>query len=174
MFIHVGLILLILVSITYAAAVLRKIEGDVVQHQRDMRTLEEEHHQLEVACNTLGELLSQVGDELASAQAEVMRLSDEKAQQEAALAALEEAPKQRLFLVDRSTLTQAKLWEVTILNGGAGNGPGVPVATSMEWAAGRTYLIAGATDRDARYRAEPRFPSGQGYRIAKIERFRRA
>lgn len=174
MFIHVGLILLILVSIAYAAAVLRKIEADVAHHQRDMRTVEEERHQLEVACQTLGDLLSQVGEELASAQAEVMRLADEKAQQEAALAALDQAPKQRLFLVDRATLTQAKLWEVMIVNGGSANGAVPPPATSMEWAAGRTYLIAGATDRDARYRAEPRFPSGQGYRIAKIERFRRA
>jgi uncharacterized protein YgbK (DUF1537 family) len=169
MFIHVGLILLILVSLAYAAAVMRKIEADVAQHQRDMRAVAEEHHQLEVACATLGDLLSQVGDELARAQAEVMRLTDEKAQQEADLAALEEAPKQRLFLVDRATLAQAKLWEVTLVNGN-----GAPPSTSLEWAAGRTYLVAGATDRDARYRAEPRFPSGQGYRITKIERFRRA
>lgn len=169
MLIHVGFILLILVSIAYAAAVMRKIESDVSQHQRDLRTVGEEHHQLDVACNTLRDLLAQTGEELARAQAEVVMLADQKAEQEAALQALEQAPKQRLFLVDRAALAQAKLWEVSIVNG-----TGAPPATSVEWAAGRIYLIPGATDRDARYRAEPRFPSGQGYRILKIERFRRA
>lgn len=170
---QVAFILLMLVSIAYAAAVMRKIESDVSQYQRDLRTVEEDHHRLDVACNTLRTLNVQVEEDLARGRAELAQLQDAKAEIDAELAALEEMPKQRLFMLDRATLGHGKLWEVTITNAG---GPGVvlPAETAMEWANGRVYIIPGTTDRDAKLRADPRFLASMGYRIMKVERFRRA
>ena len=170
---QVAFILLMLVSIAYAAAVMRKIESDVGQYQRDLRTVEEEHHRLDVACNTLRTLNTQVEEELAKGRADLAQLQDAKAQIDAELAALAEAPKQRLFMLDRATLGHGKLWEITVTNA-SGSASGLPAETSMEWANGRVYIIPGTTDRDAKMRAEPRFLASMGFRIMKVERFRRA
>ncbi|MFV3074684.1 hypothetical protein [Niveispirillum fermenti] len=172
MLIQVGLVLLMLVSVAYAAAVMRKIETDVGQYQRDLRTVEEEHHRLDVACNTLRTLIAQVEDELSKGRAGLGELVAAREQVEAEILALAEAPKQRLFMLDRATLAYGRLWEVTVVNAG-GTGAPLPSETAVEWANGRTYIIPGTTDRDARYRAEPRFPPSLGYRIMKVERFRR-
>lgn len=172
MLIQVGLVLLMLVSVAYAAAVMRKIETDVGQYQRDLRTVEEEHHRLDVACNTLRTLIAQVEDELSKGRASLGELVAAREQVEAEILALAEAPKQRLFMLDRAALAYGRLWEVTVVNAG-GSGAPPPSETAVEWANGRTYIIPGTTDRDARSRAEPRFPPSQGYRIMKVERFRR-
>ncbi len=175
MLIQVGLILLMLVSIAYAAAVMRRIELDVVEYQRNLRAVEEDHHKLDVACNTLRSLCTQVEGEVAKIRADITELADNRAQLEAEIMALSEAPKQRLFMFDRATLGHGKLWEVTITNGSGGGGGAAPIPAdaAVEWANGRTYIIPGTTDRDAKFRAEPKFPPTMGYRIMKIERFRR-
>lgn len=170
---QVAFILLMLVSIAYAAAVMRKIESDVGQYQRDLRAVEEDHHRLDVACNTLRTLNAQVEEDLTRGRTELAQLQDAKAEVDAELAALEEAPKQRLFMLDRAALGHAKLWEVTVTNAG-GSGALLPAETAMEWANGRVYIIQGTTDRDAKLRADPRFLASMGYRIMKVERFRRA
>lgn len=172
MLIQVGLILLMLVSIAYAAAVMRRIESDVAEYQRNLRAVEEDQHKLEVACNTLRSLCGQVEGELAKIRADVSELTDGRAQIEAEIMALAEAPKQRMFMFDRATLGHGKLWEVTIVN--AGGSAAIPADAAVEWANGRTYIVPGTTDRDAKFRAEPKFPSSMGYRIMKVERFRRA
>ncbi|OYQ35832.1 hypothetical protein CHU95_06050 [Niveispirillum lacus] len=172
MLIQVGLILLTLVSIAYAAAVMRRIEMDVAEYQRNLRAVEEDQHKLEVACNTLRALCTQVEGDVAKTRSEVTELVDSRAQIEAEIMALSDAPKQRLFMFDRATLGHGKLWEVTITNAG-GSAP-IPADAAVEWANGRTYIIPGTTDRDAKFRAEPRFLPSMGYRIMKVERFRRA
>lgn len=171
MLIQVGLILLMLVSIAYAAAVMRRIESDVAEYQRNLRAVEEDQHKLEVACNTLRSLCGQVEGELAKIRADVTELTDGRAQIEAEIMALAEAPKQRLFMFDRATLGHGKLWEVTIVNAG---GSAVASDSAVEWANGRTYIVPGTTDRDAKFRAEPKFLPSMGYRIMQVERFRRA
>lgn len=173
MLIQVGLVLLMLVSIAYAAAVMRRIESDVAEYQRNLRAVEEDQHKLEVACNTLRSLCGQVEGELSKMRADIAELVDARAQIEVEIAALGEAPKQRLFMFDRTTLGHGKLWEVTIANAG---GPGtiIPADSAVEWANGRTYIVPGTTDRDAKFRAEPKFLQSMGYRIMKVERFRRA
>lgn len=173
MLIQVGLILLMLVSIAYAAAVMRRIESDVAEYQRNLRAVEEDKHKLEVACNTLRSLCDQVDGELAKVRADIAELVDGRAQAEAEIAALGEAPKQRLFMFDRATLGHGKLWEVTIVNAG-GSDTLIPAESAVEWAGGRTYIVPGTTDRDAKFRAEPKFLQSLGYRIMKVERFRRA
>lgn len=172
MLIQVGLILLMLVSIAYAAAVMRRIELDVVEYQRNLRAVEEDHHKLDVACNTLRSLCTQVETDVAKIRADITELADSRAQVEAEIMALSEAPKQRLFMFDRATLGHGKLWEVTITN--AGGGAPIPADAAVEWANGRTYIVPGTTDRDAKFRAEPKFLPSMGYRIMKVERFRRA
>lgn len=172
MIIHLGLLLLTVVSIVFSSAMLRRIEGDVLDYQRDLRLVEEERQRLDVACETLRGLNAQSQEELARAKVELTRLADERIQAEADLAQANEQQKQRLFMIDRSSLGQTRLWEVTILHEGGTVPP--PAVTAMEWTAGRTYLISGATDRDARHRAVSRFPVASGYRVMKVERFRRA
>jgi len=172
MLIQVGLVLVMLASIAYAAAVMRKIEGDVGQYQRDLRLAEEENQRLGVACNTLRTLNAQVDEELAKIRMDIAELAETRAGVETELATLEEAPKQRLFMLDRATLAHGKLWEVTVANAG-GAAVALPAETAMEWANGRTYIVPGTTDRDARFRVEPRFLPSLGYRVTKVERFRR-
>lgn len=173
MLIQVGVILVVMVSIAYAAAVMRRIEGDVAQYQRDLRAVEEDQHKLEVACNTLRGLCNQVGEELGKLRADIAEVTDARAVLEAEIQALSEAPKQRLYMFDRATIGHGKLWEVVITNTG-GAESGIAGDQAMEWANGRTYIVPGTTDRDAKFRAEPRFLPSLGYRIMKIERFRRA
>lgn len=173
MLIQVGVILVVMVSIAYAAAVMRRIEGDVAQYQRDLRAVEEDQHKLEVACNTLRGLCNQVGEELGKLRADIAEVTDARAVLEAEIQALSEAPKQRLYMFDRATIGHGKLWEVMITNTG-GAESGIAGDQAMEWANGRTYIVPGTTDRDAKFRAEPRFLPSLGYRIMKIERFRRA
>lgn len=173
MLIQVGVILVVMVSIAYAAAVMRRIEGDVAQYQRDLRAVEEDQHKLEVACNTLRGLCNQVGEELGKLRADIAEVTDARAQLEAEIQALSEAPKQRLYMFDRATIGHGKLWEVVITNTG-GAESGIAGDQAMEWANGRTYIVPGTTDRDAKFRAEPKFLPSLGYRIMKIERFRRA
>lgn len=173
MLIQVGVILVVMVSIAYAAAVMRRIEGDVAQYQRDLRAVEEDQHKLEVACNTLRGLCNQVGEELGKLRADIAEVTDARAVLEAEIQALSEAPKQRLYMFDRATIGHGKLWEVVITNTG-GAESGIAGDQAMEWANGRTYIVPGTTDRDAKFRAEPKFLPSLGYRIMKIERFRRA
>ena len=173
MILQVGVILVVLVSVAYAAAVMRRIEGDVGQYQRDLRAVEEDQHKLDVACNALRTLCNQVGEELAHIRADINELTHARAQIEMEINTLAEAPKQRLYMMDRATLGHGKLWEVTVTNNG-GDGSGIPVDQAMEWAQGRTYIVPGTTDRDAKFRAEPRFLPSLGFRITKVERFRRA
>lgn len=173
MLIQVGMILLMLVSIAYAAAVMRRIEADVIEFQRNLRAVEEDRHKLEVACTTLRTLGAQVDEEHGKIKADLAQLADSRAQVEAELAALADAPKQRLYMFDRSTLGHGKLWEVTITNAG-GPESGISADAAVEWANGRTYIVPGTTDRDARFRAEPRFLQSMGFRVMKVERFRRA
>lgn len=173
MLIQVGVILVVLVSVAYAAAVMRRIEGDVAQYQRDLRAVEEDQHKLQVACNTLHGLCNQVGEEMAKLRADIGEIVNARAHLEAEINALSEAPKQRLYMFDRATIGHGKLWEVLITNiGGAESG--ITGDQAMEWANGRTYIVPGTTDRDAKFRAEPKFLPSLGYRIMKIERFRRA
>ncbi|WP_029013684.1 hypothetical protein [Niveispirillum irakense] len=172
MIIQLGLFLLIVIAIVFSAALMRRIEGDVMDYQRDLRLVEEERQRLDVACETLRGLNAQSQEELGRAKAELARLADETIQAEADLAQANEQPKQRLFMIDRSSLGQTRLWEVTIAQEGGTAPPSGAVA--MDWAAGRTYLISGATDRDARHRAASRFSAASGYRLIKVERFRRA
>lgn len=173
MLIQVGVILVVLVSVAYAAAVMRRIEADVAQYQRDLRAVEEDKHKLEVACNTLRDLCTQVGEEMAKLRADIAETVDARAHLEAEINALSEAPKQRLYMFDRATIGHGKLWEVLITNTGGAEG-GIAGDQAMEWANGRTYIVPGTTDRDAKFRAEPKFLPSMGYRIMKIERFRRA
>lgn len=173
MLLQVGIVLVVLVSIAYAAAVMRRIETDVGEYQRDLRAVEEDRHKLDVACNTLKGLCNQVGEELAHIRADVTELTHARAQIELEINTLAEAPKQRLYMMDRTTLGHGKLWEVTVTNNG-GPDSGIPADQAMEWGQGRTYIVPGTTDRDAKFRAEPRFSPSLGYRISKVERFRRA
>ncbi|MBJ7416127.1 MAG: hypothetical protein JHC88_11870 [Niveispirillum sp.] len=173
MLLQVGVILVVLVSIAYAAAVMRRIESDVVQYQRDLRAVEEDQHKLEVACNTLRGLCTQVGEEMAKLRADITEVTDARAQLEAEINALSEAPKQRLYMFDKGTIGHGKLWEVLITNAG-GSESSVAGDQAVEWANGRTYIVPGTTDRDAKFRAEPKFLPSMGYRIMKVERFRRA
>lgn len=173
MMIQVGVILVVLVSIAYAAAVMRRIESDVAQYQRDLRAVEEDQHKLEVACNTLRGLCNQVGEELGKLRADISEVMDARAQLEAEINALSEAPKQRLYMFDRATIGHGKLWEVLITNANGAEG-GTGSDQAVEWANGRTYIVPGTTDRDAKFRAEPKFLPSMGYRIMKVERFRRA
>lgn len=173
MLIQVGIILVVLVSIAYAAAVMRRIELDVADYQRNLRAVEEDQHKLDVACNTLRGLCNQVGEELAKLRADITELNEARAGVEAEINALSEATKQRLYMFDRATLGHGKLWEVTITNTG-GAESGISTDSAVEWANGRTYIVPGTTDRDAKFRAEPKFLPSLGYRIMKVERFRRA
>lgn len=173
MLLNVGLLLVILVAIAYSAALLRRIQIDVAQHQRDMRQVEQERHHLDGACNTLRGLIAQVEMELARGMEEMASLRETKEGLDAELIAINEMPKQRLLLFDRGTLAQPRLWEVTMARDTGMSAAASPEG-GMEWGAGRTYLIAGISDRDVRYRLEPRFPAAQGYRLVTVERFRRA
>lgn len=171
MLLNVGLLLVILVALAYSAALLRRIQIDVAEYQRDMRQVEQERHHLEGACGTLRGLIAQVDAELLRGMEEMAELRETKEGLEAELTAINQMPKQRLLLFDRGTLAQPRLWEVTVARDGV-----TPISPEegMEWAAGRTYLIAGISERDVRYRLEPRFPAAQGYRLVTVERFRRA
>jgi hypothetical protein len=169
MLIHAGMVLLILVSMAYGAAVMRRIEGDVSSFQRESRHLESERHRLEAACKALRDLIQGADADVEKARAELEKVLEIKAEAEANLQRLAEAPKQRLILFDRATLGQGKLWEVSIIHEGTAPDP----AHAQQWAGGRVYLTPGVTDREARHRAEPRFSPAMGYRITGVERFRR-
>lgn len=172
MLIQTGLMLLVLVCVAYGAAVMRKIEQDVAEYQRSLHTVQEEQSRLDVACKTLNTLIHQVQDELDKARQAANQVATAKAEAEAELSALSDAPKQRIYMFDRATLGHAKLWELVVANAENIN-QSMPPDMGMEWATGRTYILPGTTDRDARSRADPRFPSSLGFRITKVERFRR-
>lgn len=171
MIVTVACLLLIVSAIAYVGATLRGIEADGRLYQLDHRRSEDEHHRGSVACSTLDNMIAAADRDMARIKAEMRRTREERQTAEAELAAVLAAPKQRLHLFDKPTLAHAKLWEVTIVNARI-EPPSGSDGFPAEWAAGRTYLLGAALDRDARHRVESRLPVSQGYRILKIGRFR--
>ncbi|QJE74115.1 hypothetical protein HHL28_14385 [Aerophototrophica crusticola] len=172
MILDVSFVLIFLMSVAYAAAVMRRMEGDVVAFQRESRQSEEENQRLEVACTTLRGMLSEAEGEVGRIQGELATVAEAKEKAEVELAAAMNAPKDRLYILDKSSLSHARLWEVATINDMARRHAHAP-GWAEEWMQGRTVLVGATTDRDARQRVEMRFPSSQGYRTMKAERFRR-
>lgn len=172
MVLDVCFVLIFLLSVAYAAAVMRRMEGDVVVFQRESRQSDEENQRLEVACSTLRGMLSEAENEVSRVLGELATVAEAKEKAEVELAAAMNAPKDRLYILDRSSLTHARLWEVVTVNDMPRRHAHAP-GWAEEWAQGRTVLVGATTDRDARQRVESRFPSSQGYRTIKAERFRR-
>lgn len=173
MLLNIFFLLLFMVCMAYLAAGLRRMESDMAGNRRDLDRLEREERELNGAIGTLQEMIGQEEAKVAEVVGELDRLANQKEEAEVHLQAALDAPRQRLFVLDKATLIHGRLWEVTVANAGLAPAAAGGPPTAQEWAAGRICLIGSATDRDARHRTESRFPSSQGYRIMSIERFRR-
>lgn len=172
------LLLLFVLSLVQFAAILRRMERDQADRRRAAARLEAEHLALKEACEGVQQQQAQADAAIVEAEAELTRLKELREDADAECKAAQDAPKQRLLLIDRSAIIHQRLWEVALVNDGHARGslrvgPPLPPQQAAEWAAGRVCLIGAATERDARHRTETRFPSSQGYRIIGVQRFRR-
>lgn len=173
MTVNIVLLLILILSLVQFAVLLRRMEADKAERTRMLSRLEEDHGRMKAVCDGMGELMKQAGQALTEAGKELERLKDAREVAELELKAQEELPKQRLFVIDKNTIVHAKLWEVTVVNDQFAKVP-KPGPTAQEWAAGRICLVGAATDRDARQRVESRFSTALGFRIERVQRFRKS
>lgn len=171
MFINIFLLLIFLICLIYLAIGLRRMEADMSASRRDLERLSRQEAELTGGIGTLEEMIGKEEEILRGIVVELDALKARKEEADVELQAAIDAPKQRIFVIDKSTLIHGKLWEVKVVNDALAKA-GAP--TAAEWADGRVCLIGSVTDRDARHRTESRYPPGQGYRIVGVERFRRA
>ncbi len=172
MTVNIVLLLVLILSLVQFAVLLRKMEADRVERTRTLSRLEEDHTRMKAVCDGMGTVMKQAEETLAEANKELDKLKELREVAELELKALEEQPKQRLFVFDKNTIVHAKLWEVTVSNDQLIKAP-KPGPTAQEWAAGRICVVGAATDRDARQRVESRFATSLGYRVVGVKRFRK-
>ncbi|WP_119677381.1 hypothetical protein [Indioceanicola profundi] len=174
MLVNIAFLLIFLGCLAYLAVGLRRMESDMAGSRREAERLDRQRGELNGGIGTLLDMIGQEETKLAAILLERDRLADQKEEAEVQLQTALDVPKQRLFVFDKSTLIHGRLWEVTVANPDLTSTAGGGSPTAQEWAMGRICLVGSATERDARHRAESRFPSSQGYRIIKVERFRRS
>ncbi|HYE48659.1 MAG TPA: hypothetical protein VEB20_03640 [Azospirillaceae bacterium] len=173
MMINIALTVLMIASIIQAGLSIRRMGDDRDSRTRRLMRLEEENGRLEAGCDAMKEMVDKAAAQLREIEEATAELKAVRDEVDLELKRLAEAPRQRLFVHDKAALAHGKLWEVQIANDGfLRQIPTTPPAE--EWAIGRTCLIGAATDRDARQRADARFPASLGFRILKVDRFRRA
>lgn len=172
MTVNIVLLLVLILSLVQFAVLLRKMETDKVERARTQSRLEEDHSRMKSVVDGMATLMKQAEDSLAEITQDIEKLKDAREAAEVELKALEEKPKQRMFVIDKNTIVHAKLWEVSVMNDQLIKGSKPPPGT-QEWAVGRICLIGAATERDARQRVESRFATSLGYKITGLKRFRK-
>ncbi|MBB6254027.1 hypothetical protein [Nitrospirillum iridis] len=159
---NIGLIVLLFYSLIQFTLTARAIEDDRRLRERRLGRLEEELGHVTAAANDAKATAEGSAREVATLEEALAVLRTTRAEAEAKLRELQSAPRRRITVPDKAVLVHGRLWEVTVGQAGTEG----DVAT-------RPYLFGATTDRDARFRAEQRFPTGLGFRVQKVERFRR-
>ncbi|MEA1649295.1 hypothetical protein UAJ10_09720 [Nitrospirillum sp. BR 11164] len=175
---NIGLIILLLYSLIQFALTARNIEDDRRVRERRLGRLEEELGHATAAANDAKATAEGSAREVAGLEEAVATLRATRAEADAKLRELQSAPRRRLIVPDKTVLVHGRLWEVTVVpaaNSVAANTDGADPAGLIEGAqvGAQVYLFGATTDRDARFRAEQRFPTSLGYRVQKVERFKR-
>ncbi|MEC4594989.1 MULTISPECIES: hypothetical protein [Nitrospirillum] len=171
---NIGLIILLLYSLIQFALTARNIEDDRRVRERRLGRLEEELGHVTAAANEAKATAEGSAREVAGLEEAVATLRATRAEADAKLRELQSASRRRLIVPDKTVLVHGRLWEVTVVpaaNSVAANTDGADAAGVSEGA--QVYLFGATTDRDARFRAEQRFPTSLGYRVQKVERFKR-
>ncbi|ASG19743.1 hypothetical protein [Nitrospirillum viridazoti] len=171
---NIGLIILLLYSLIQFALTAHTIEDDRRVRERRLGRLEEELGHATAAANDAKATAEGSAREVAGLEEAVATLRATRAEADAKLRELQSAPRRRLIVPDKTVLVHGRLWEVTVVpaaNSVAANTDGADAASVIEGA--QVYLFGATTDRDARFRAEQRFPTSLGYRVQKVERFKR-
>lgn len=112
----------------------------------------------------------ELGAGIAAQQATALRL-DEEAEKlrleaeelDATVQRLMARPRDRIFLADRLPGRARRIWEAVVMHDGNARSPAPAFARS--WSTGRRYLLAAASEKDARSRADVRFPTAGGFRV---------
>lgn len=172
MTVNIVLLLVLILSLVQFAVLLRRMEADKAERTRTLSRLEEDHNRMKAVCDGMGTMMKQAEDSVAEAQKELDKLKEAREAAELEVKALEEQPKQRLFVLEKGTIVHAKLWEVSVVNDQLIRAS-KPVPTAQEWAGGRVCVVGAATERDARVRVESRFPVSLGFKITGVRRFRK-
>ncbi|MEA1677221.1 hypothetical protein [Nitrospirillum sp. BR 11163] len=171
---NIGLIILLLYSLIQFALTARNIEDDRRLRERRLGRLEEELGHATAAANEAKATAEGSAREVAGLEEVVATLRATRAEADAKLRELQSAPRRRLIVPDKTVLVHGRLWEVTVVpaaNSVAANAAGTDAGGEVEGA--QVHLFGATTDRDARFRAEQRFPTSLGYRVQKVERFKR-
>ncbi|MEE3625876.1 hypothetical protein UCD39_18120 [Nitrospirillum sp. BR 11752] len=170
---NIGLIVLLMYSLIQFTLTARSIEEDRRTRERRLGRLEEELGHATAAANDAKATAEGSAREAAALEEAVAELRAVRAEADAKLRELQSAPRRRLIVPDKAVLVHGRLWEVTVVPvaGTAANGAEAETPAGDNGA--RVYLLGATTDRDARFRAEQRFPTGLGYRVQKVERFKR-
>ncbi|HYC02948.1 MAG TPA: hypothetical protein VED40_06625 [Azospirillaceae bacterium] len=172
MLINLALGLVALACLIQAALTWRRMQSDRIARERRMVRLEEDHGRAEAARQAMQEVIDASAATLREIETATDGLRQVRDEAEIELKRLAEAPRQRLFVLDKGTIVHGKLWEVTVANDSFLRVVPAP-RPAEEWAIGRVCLFGGATEREARQRAEGRLPPNMGYRVLKLSRFRR-
>jgi hypothetical protein len=169
--INIALLVLLMVLLAKSADVLRRMEIESRARHNQTARLEAEQERLERATDDYRGLVEKVEKDITSQGHELHKLREEREAADEELKRIQAMPKERLLVADRATVANPKLWELEVVNEQAARTGSIIHADA--WAKGRICIIGGATERDARHRGESRFPSGLGYRIHRVSRFRR-
>jgi hypothetical protein len=112
----------------------------------------------------------ELGTGVAAQQATALRLDEEAGrlrleadELDAALQRLVAQPRDRIFLADRTPGRARRLWEAVVMHDANARSPAPGFARS--WSAGRRYLLTANNEKDARTRADIRFPATGGFRV---------
>ncbi|WP_044558544.1 hypothetical protein [Azospirillum sp. B4] len=159
---NIGLIVLLMYSLIQFTLTARSIEDDRRLRERRLGRLEEELGHVTAAANDAKATAEGSAREVATLEEAVAALRVVRAEADAKLRDLQSAPRRRITVPDKAVLVHGRLWEVTVVQ-----------AANDGDTSGRLYLFGATTDRDARFRAEQRFPTSLGFRVQKVERFKR-
>jgi hypothetical protein len=162
---NIGLIILLLYSLIQFALTARNIEDDRRVRERRLGRLEEELGHATAAANDAKATAEGSAREVAGLEEALAALRATRAEADAKLRELQSAPRRRLIVPDKTVLVHGRLWEVTVAQAANSDGAAAEGA--------QVHLFGATTDRDARFRAEQRFPTSLGYRVQKVERFKR-
>ncbi|MDE1149366.1 MAG: hypothetical protein PW843_22660 [Azospirillaceae bacterium] len=156
---NLGLIALLLYSLIQFILSARAIDQDRQARERRLARLEEELGHANAAVTQARAAADGSARQAGDLEGALETLRAAWTEIDARLRALQAAPRRRITLLDKAVLVHGRLWEVAV----GGNMDG----------AARLYLFAAATDRDARFRAEQRFPASLGFRVQRVDRFKR-
>jgi hypothetical protein len=94
-------------------------------------------------------------------ETEKLRLEAEEL--DAAVQRLTVQPRERIFVADRLPGRVRRIWEAAVMHDANARSPAPAFARS--WSVGRRYLLTAASEKDARNRADLRFPVAGGFRV---------